>query len=470
MTVVAFFALGSTSPVNDLQRAKTQVPRSEFRGDTFAEMGDVLNKHLRNNFARVEDCSNFRIEDLQVLQIKLFQWGDPLLAAIYREAKDNRRERHHSVAALQLHQQRLVDESPAEVMPMLRDALCHEVVMRFVHHTTDAVKKSLAGDLSVKLPTLPTHQYVHDGDPRTLAAFQEYSTATGCQACHSRLVPLPSPQPSARCNAQLSFQCGKRGQLLKSRCDECVAQHALALNACEQAESIAWCDHGPACTGAEECPVWPTEFAAPFTLHATIPHISASTSTFYYKYDSEMQVQTVDYIEKCFPFVNVATAFHNLPCKLFFNPQGIYLSQPGRVDCCLFVKGVGAAPPEFLQSFTLKARDQDAPDMYGNQVKCDEWEGPEGFRYWTVGKNDPLYKNFGHDIVFQDGPTGVTWRWGNFSALPAGDHFSLPAGQCSTPCSVILEAAEIEALHVDAHVKKTMAHHVNRAAAATFLQ
>ena len=49
---------------------------------------------------------------------------------------------------------------------------------------------------------------------------------------------------------------------------------------------------------------------------------------------------------------------------------------------------------------------------------CDYWLGPEGFKYWTVGHHDKLYKNYGHDIVFQDGPTGVTWRWGNFDVSP----------------------------------------------------
>merc|ERR1712107_565941 len=136
------------------------------------------------------------------------------------------------------------------------------------------------------------------------------------------------------------------------------------------------------------------------------------------------------YPEKCFPFVNFPSeTFSDLPCTLFFNPSGIFLSQPGRVDCCTFKAGVGAVPPQFLQSMSLVGQDVDAPDMYGNTVKCDEWEG-QTFKYWTVGRNDPLYKNVGHDIVFQDGPTGVTWRWGNFNVTsqPA-DVFELPTGE-----------------------------------------
>jgi hypothetical protein len=197
-------------------------------------------------------------------------------------------------------------------------------------------------------------------------------------------------------------------------------------------------------------------------LHATIPYINGAKCTFYYKYTEKVQTQTVDYYEKCFPFVNARTPFSNLPCKLIFNPKGIYLSQPGRVDCCKFVDGVGAVPPEFLQSYKLTGRDVDAPDMYGNTVKCDKWEGPGGFKYWTVGENDKIYKNFGHDIVFQDGPTGVTWRWGNFTVAPQSDSlFQLPKGDCEKSCPKFLSQSEMGQLQQDVHVKRATMHQQN---------
>jgi hypothetical protein len=62
-----------------------------------------------------------------------------------------------------------------------------------------------------------------------------------------------------------------------------------------------------------------------------------------------------------------------------------------------------------------------------------------------VGHSDARYHNWGHDIVFQDGPTGVTWRWGNFNVRPQDDAlFELPADAktCAKDCSVILSAAE----------------------------
>jgi len=246
----------------------------------------------------------------------------------------------------------------------------------------------------------------------------------------------------------------------------------LDLKGCPAQASAAWCDHLPACLGhpADECPIWPEEFAAPFTLHSNLPHIDGAKSNFYYKYIVDAQVQTVDYYEKCFPFVNARTAVDNLPCKLFFRPAGIYLSQPGRVDCCKFVDGVGAVPPQFLQSYTYQGT-ENAPDMYGNSVLCEKWNGPEGFKYWTVAPNDITYKNVGHDIVFQDGPTGVTWRWGNFTVEPqASSLFELPAGNCEESCPKFLGATGGESLLQDPHVRRAMVHHQsNRQTAESIL-
>jgi len=198
---------------------------------------------------------------------------------------------------------------------------------------------------------------------------------------------------------------------------------------------------------------------APFTLYSSIPHVTAAKSNFYYKYTSDVQVQTVDYYEHCFPFVNARSAVNDLPCKLFFQPAGIYLTQPGRVDCCKFVDGVGAVPPEFLQSYTYDGPDT-APDMYGNTVQCDKWSGPGGFKYWTVGHNDTVYKNFGHDIVFQDGPTGVTWRWGNFTVEAQPESlFTLPAGNCEESCPKFFSSGEMSGLLRDAHVRRSLHHY-----------
>ena len=114
-----------------------------------------------------------------------------------------------------------------------------------------------------------------------------------------------------------------------------------------------------ACINApnNKCPIWPRQFQAPFGLHSGFPsEIKNASSTFYYKFlENGTQAQLVDYKEHCFPFVNAHSIFEKTPCKLYFEPRGIFLSQPGHnIPCCTFVQHVGAVPPTFLQAYTYK--------------------------------------------------------------------------------------------------------------------
>jgi hypothetical protein len=128
----------------------------------------------------------------------------------------------------------------------------------------------------------------------------------------------------------------------------------------------------PNCINNTECPVWPTQFSSPFTLYGNVPSIKNASSMFYYKYLSgapnSTQAQLVDYVDRCLPFVNIKSALKAIPCKLLFINSGIYLHQPKHdIDCCRFVKDVGAVPPAFLKAYTYKGTNISAPDMYGNK-------------------------------------------------------------------------------------------------------
>jgi len=216
------------------------------------------------------------------------------------------------------------------------------------------------------------------------------------------------------------------------------------------------------CSGSPDgkCPVWPREFSAPFALHASLPPIGNASSTFYYKFDADpngTRAQLVDYSTRCFPFVSAHNFFESKPCKLLFLNSGIYLMQPSLgIDCCTFAADVGAVPPNFLRAYAYQGTNESQPDMYGNSVQCDHWDGPDGFKYWTVSHYDSLYSNWGHDIVFQDGPTGVTWRWGNFDVSPQpASLFELPAGaDCSKTCSHLMATEHHDALVAHARLAR----------------
>ena len=128
--------------------------------------------------------------DLRKLQTWLYKLADPQLTAVYAESQDERRERHDSIETLTAHWENLQSNVTSWASRVLRDGLCHEVVMRFVHHTTEAVQSSLLRSPGFWLSTLPTERHVHGKHTNDVAVLKEYVALTGCQSCHSRLVPL----------------------------------------------------------------------------------------------------------------------------------------------------------------------------------------------------------------------------------------------------------------------------------------
>lgn len=454
---VILLAVVEGSQLTDLQRARAKVPRSDYQGHSFANMGDALNKHLVAQYGgKVHRCTDTSVAELREIQTRLFSVSHPELLEVYARSSDGRQERHASVEELRVHWDAL--EGNTTESAILRDGLCHDVVLRFAHHLSQSTRDALMAHGSFWIPSLPKHRHTNNGRKDLQQAFREYDIITFCANCHSRLVPVPSPPVSDVCNDDLTTVCGKRGMLGAVACADCVSQSDALLQSCTGDEVQSWCDHPDACMGSDECPIWPTEFNAPFTLYADAPSIVAAKSVFYYKYTSEVQAQTVAYNEVCFPGVTSSS----LPCNLTFNPDGIFLMQPGLVDCCQVIAGVGAVPPEFLQRMTLLAHDVEQYDMYGNSVKCDEWDGL-GFKYYTVGHDDALYSNWGHDIFFADaGTQNATWRWGNFEVKSQADElFELPT-QCDVACSSVFSALQMEGLRSDPHVRRALHHHHSR--------
>jgi len=176
-------------------------------------------------------------------------------------------------------------------------------------------------------------------------------------------------------------------------------------------------------------PVWPQEFDAPFGLYNLSPAspILNASAHFYYNYD-QLQSQVIQYPTNCIPIFGQNS---NFPCALYFNSAGTYLSQPTLgLECCLLIPDVGAVPPSFLQGFTWNST-QTAPNLYGQETKCDYWtSGASGFAYWTQ-------LNTGFDVFFQDGPTGTYWAWGDFNVVSQPSSvFALPgnSAQCAASC------------------------------------
>eukprot|EP01113_Clastostelium_recurvatum_P005701 TRINITY_DN1254_c0_g1_i1.p1 TRINITY_DN1254_c0_g1~~TRINITY_DN1254_c0_g1_i1.p1 ORF type:complete len:233 (-),score=62.08 TRINITY_DN1254_c0_g1_i1:38-736(-) len=184
-----------------------------------------------------------------------------------------------------------------------------------------------------------------------------------------------------------------------------------------------------ACVASCDKPTWPDEFAMPFGLNFAIGIHNAS-AMMYYNWD-QAKSQLLDYTSHCFPLLRYNSGFH--PCKMYFNPKGIFASIPSlNIPCCTFVANVGAVPPTFLQGFNYTGVNQTVPDMYGKMHDTMVWQGADDFKYWT----DASAAHYGDDVQFQDGPTTVTWNFGEMSVTPQNPSlFDLPSSTCDAKCS-----------------------------------
>ena len=205
-------------------------------------------------------------------------------------------------------------------------------------------------------------------------------------------------------------------------------------------------------------PVWPTNFQTPFGLYVAFPPVKNATAEFYYKYDSEAQVQLLDYQQHCIPLVHWDAVGH--PCKLYFNPSGVYVHQPATgLECCQLVADVGAVPPDFLTPFNFSSVQSNIIDYYGVSHTTNYWTGPDDFAYWTDATT-------GDDVRFQDGPTGIHWYYGKFVVKPqSADIFKLPDSNCSKKCGFLagaetMTAEEMMPLFADPMIRLALAHHL----------
>jgi len=329
--LVALFSVDTHSAPSDILttpdyfRATQHRPRDSLMGEDFSTMSSRLNHHLASMPGlRTKPCMDFTADEIREVVSVLMSSRHDKLQEVYTSNNDRRALTHQTVQGLEQHwqQQQLTLNQHLDLVPMAHAAKCHQAVMLLVHHLTEATKREVV-QLLENFPLLPTEQH---SPPDTAASAESSSRAAAVQAVHADYVQESS----------------------------CAAGHIIG--------------HGnstfnPGCLGSDECPVWPAEFSAPFGLYSTIPPIHNATSTFYYKVTDGIKKQMVDYSTYCFPFVNI---FHyHTPCKLYFQPEGIFLSQPGHVNCCQFNSdNVSAVPIQFLHSYTLKESNVKAQDYY----------------------------------------------------------------------------------------------------------
>lgn len=208
----------------DIHRAVTQCPRAQFKGkSSLVDANIVLNKHLTERPGLTSRaCENFNVKELQDLSSALFGDADPTLLEVYAEAKDNRRQIYANVSAMQADFDKLNSAISGrdDLHDLLRDGLCHRVVMWFVHHLPAKKQEALAATRGFVLPQLPLAD--HSGiqhsnrkasssmndDEATTAVQKAYDASITCQKCHVGGIPnLGVPEVKPVTAKQLARRC-----------------------------------------------------------------------------------------------------------------------------------------------------------------------------------------------------------------------------------------------------------------------
>mmetsp|Transcript_62115 Transcript_62115/g.103141 ORF Transcript_62115/g.103141 Transcript_62115/m.103141 type:complete len:571 (-) Transcript_62115:38-1750(-) len=171
----------------DLQRAKTKVPRAEWKGNGHAAMSHVLNGHLKKMFPKFRPCNEWSAEELQDYQAKLYEYKHAEFDTIYSSTQDSRRMR---LSSLMEHQQLWAELNAlindyGHLREMHRDGHCHEAVMWLVHHVPAAEQQTVFARFPVPLLSEKHHACSNNATAAEAKICGVYEGMRSCADCHS---------------------------------------------------------------------------------------------------------------------------------------------------------------------------------------------------------------------------------------------------------------------------------------------
>jgi len=179
----------NTAAASDLKRARSKVPRDEYKGDDFGSMSETLNKYLTKHAPKSKSCDQWTMEELQQLQISLLMLRDTQLNDVYHDTDDNRKINKDIQQLVQEWEElnKLAATDP-DLARAHRDGHCHEAVMWYVHHLSEDMKDLLKDEVSLPLMTSMKHDLKESAlhGERVHRAYQE---KVSCASCHSAVYP-----------------------------------------------------------------------------------------------------------------------------------------------------------------------------------------------------------------------------------------------------------------------------------------
>jgi len=212
----------------DISRAATVVPRPQFQGQkSLADANRVLNQHLTGmEQLATRACESFTVKDLQEVSRLLYAAADSTLVQVYEAAQDNRKQIYSSAQDMEADFKALnaAIAGRQDLHDVLRDGLCHRVVMWFVHHLPMKTQNELAS-LAVEIPLLPVLQHTESigADSSSIAVKQAYESSITCQKCHvGGIDSLGIPEVKPVTKKELARRCYTNyKQLFNISCGPC---------------------------------------------------------------------------------------------------------------------------------------------------------------------------------------------------------------------------------------------------------
>ena len=117
--------------------------------------------------------------DLRKLQSWLYELADPELIVVYAESQARGVSDTTYIKTLTAHWDNLQSNVTSLASRILRYGLYQDVVILFVHHTSEVVQSSLLRTPGFWLSTLPTERHVHGKQTIDVTVLKEYpSTET----------------------------------------------------------------------------------------------------------------------------------------------------------------------------------------------------------------------------------------------------------------------------------------------------
>merc|ERR1711871_501017 len=251
----------------DLARAATKVPRPAYRANSHQSVPDALNGILVGTPGlSTTPCSSMPLEQLVMVMRTIHAARSPEFEAIYQATKDNRRLGtfgKFTSDEKELHQQfglaaQLVQNQPP-LHDHVRDSMCREAVMWWVHHLSDRTKVELMPYLTIPLLPGPgelvekNEMLRRSIDPHSLRRVDlAANQSKWCFMCHANMGNL------------VNINSGPGPQTLSTT----SAAASLTMKDCDWGplgkDNSTY--HGD---GANGCPMWPKDFVVPFGLYYT---------------------------------------------------------------------------------------------------------------------------------------------------------------------------------------------------------